>query len=109
MPLPLTALCLQITASVGPAVGFETDARPILIGTCAGCHNERLASGALDIQIRSAKPLAAQQRTRRTAANAQNAANAWQAGAATAKDSKNARPDAKPPAVETTGVKKEDR
>jgi mono/diheme cytochrome c family protein len=34
---------------LGQGGGFETDVRPILQGTCAQCHNERLLSGNLDV------------------------------------------------------------
>jgi hypothetical protein len=30
---------------------FDADVRPILTGTCAGCHNEKLASGGLNVGL----------------------------------------------------------
>src|SRR5690242_8684556 len=49
----LRACCLifflfSVTSSAADA-GFEKTVQPVLTGTCAGCHNERLASGGLNI------------------------------------------------------------
>jgi hypothetical protein len=33
------------------APSFDTSVRPVLVGTCSGCHNERLSSGALNIKL----------------------------------------------------------
>lgn len=45
----MAAVCLAATPPSPANAGFNTTVRPLLAKTCAPCHNERLASGGLNI------------------------------------------------------------
>ena len=51
--LPLSALSLllagSLVAATSGASAFEKDVRPILTQTCGACHNDKLASGGLNL------------------------------------------------------------
>ncbi len=46
-----TLILASFAVASGSGGSFEADVRPILTGTCAGCHNEKLASGGRNVGL----------------------------------------------------------
>ena len=50
VPLSLLAVASAAGQTAAPPAGFDTAVKPILTKSCLPCHNERLASGSLNLQ-----------------------------------------------------------